>query len=65
MIGLSYSEFIVLVEKMRTAQKDYFTLRTRTALERAKALERRVDALVLTMTVEQPVQHRLMEEVPQ
>ena len=36
--------FFMLVREMRTAQKDYFRLRSHDALAKSKALERKVDA---------------------
>lgn len=39
-------EIIELVRQMREAQRRYFTMRTAMNLERAKALEARVDAAI-------------------
>lgn len=36
-------EFLVLVDKMRTAQKEYFKFKTKTDLKRSIALEAKVD----------------------
>ena len=38
------SDFMKLVEGMRTLQKEYFRTRSRDVLERSKQLERQVDA---------------------
>jgi hypothetical protein len=46
------SEFIELVEQMRTAQKNYFRTRSKTILEQSKALERQVDAVIAQLTEE-------------
>ncbi|MBQ2622369.1 MAG: hypothetical protein IJF84_13600 [Thermoguttaceae bacterium] len=35
--------FVLLVQQMRTSQKDYFSTRTKAALEKSKKLERDVD----------------------
>ena len=40
---MDYEQFKGLVLEMRTAQKEYFETRSRDALQRSKALERRVD----------------------
>lgn len=40
---MKLEEFVSLVQEMRQAQKDYFTLRSYKSLKRAKALEKRVD----------------------
>ena len=40
------NEFIELVRQMREAQKEYFRTRDRQVLQRSKALEKRVDALI-------------------
>ena len=40
------NEFIELVRQMREAQKEYFHTRDRQVLQRSKALEKRVDALI-------------------
>lgn len=37
-------EFIELVREMRNAQKEYFSKRSKDALNRSKELERKVDA---------------------
>ena len=39
-------EFVNLVKKMRTAQKDYFHTRTKAALERSKQFEKEVDQAI-------------------
>jgi hypothetical protein len=39
-------EFIELVERMRKAQKAYFRMKLQSNLEKAKALEKEVDALI-------------------
>ena len=56
---MTYTEFARLIYDMRQAQKAFFNRRTRTALELAKDLERRVDREVLqilgdAITAEQP-----------
>lgn len=38
--------FVLLVQQMRTSQKDYFSQRTKSALERSKKLEREVDTAI-------------------
>lgn len=40
---MDYEQFKGLVREMRTAQKEYFETRSRDALQRSKALEKRVD----------------------
>ena len=42
----SINDFVSLVKKMRTAQKDYFHTRTKAALERSKQFEKEVDQAV-------------------
>lgn len=39
-------DFITTVKDMREAQKEYFRTRDRQVLQRSKALEKRVDALI-------------------
>lgn len=39
-------KFFKLVKEMREAQRDYFSTRSHDALQRAKALERNVDAYI-------------------
>lgn len=39
-------DFITTVKAMREAQKEYFRTRDRQVLQRSKALEKRVDALI-------------------
>ena len=43
---MTNSEFISLVERMRTAQKAYFRRRTPEALQTSKELEREVDRVI-------------------
>lgn len=43
---MEYLEFVNLVEKMRSAQQDFFKTRDRGALGRAKALEAQVDKVI-------------------
>ncbi len=45
---LSNYQFAVLVAQMREAQKTYFARRTRSALQSAVTLEKRVDEYLLT-----------------
>lgn len=40
---MDYKAFKALVKEMRTVQKEYFRDRSHDALQRSKALERRVD----------------------
>lgn len=40
---MDYKAFKALVREMRTAQKEYFRDRSHDALQRSKALEKRVD----------------------
>ena len=40
---MDYEQFKGIVREMRTAQKEYFETRSRDALQRSKALEKRVD----------------------
>lgn len=40
---MDYEAFKALVREMRTAQKEYFRDRSHDALQRSKALEKRVD----------------------
>lgn len=48
---MQIEQFIDLVKRMRSAQKEYFTQgRTREALERSKQLEREVDAEIKLST---------------
>ena len=44
--SLSMKDFITTVKAMREAQKEYFRTRDRQVLQRSKALEKRVDALI-------------------
>lgn len=44
---MTVGEFANLVEKMRQAQKKYFSIRSQKSLEEAKALEQQVDALLV------------------
>ena len=46
MVTMTDKEIIELVRQMREAQRRYFTMRTGYNLERAKALEARVDAAI-------------------
>ena len=50
---MNYTEFVRLVYDMRRAQQDYFDRRTRSALELAKSLERRVDREALQILGDQ------------
>lgn len=43
---MTVGEFADLVEKMRKAQKTYFSTRSQKALEESKLLEKQVDALI-------------------
>lgn len=43
---MTVGEFVDLVEKMRKAQKTYFSTRSQKALEESKALEKQVDTLI-------------------
>lgn len=45
------SEFIALVHRMRTAQKNYFKNRLNKDLQESKALEREVDNALSKLTV--------------
>lgn len=44
--SLIMRDFITTVKAMREAQKEYFRTRDRQVLQRSKALEKRVDALI-------------------
>jgi len=44
--SLIMKDFITTVKAMREAQKEYFRTRDRQVLQRSKALEKRVDALI-------------------
>lgn len=44
--SLIMKNFITTVKTMREAQKEYFRTRDRQVLQRSKALEKRVDALI-------------------
>lgn len=59
---MRYTEFVSLVERMRSAQKTYFINHSRQALEKAKDLETRVDAAVLQVVNALPQQVGLFEE---
>ena len=54
-------DYAILVREMRSAQKDYFSTRTRTALSLAKELEQRVDRVTLQLIGEQATQESLFE----
>lgn len=43
---MTVGEFADLVEKMRKAQKTYFSTRSQKALEESKLFEKQVDALI-------------------
>lgn len=43
---MTVGEFVNLVEKMRKAQKTYFSTRSQKALEESKTLEKQVDVLI-------------------
>lgn len=43
---MTVKEFLILCAQMRKAQKQYFTTRSRRALDESKALEARVDAIL-------------------
>lgn len=49
-------EFTILVWKMREAQREYFSRRSQETLEKARALERQVDAEIKRRVneIEQP-----------
>ena len=44
--SLIMKDFITTVKAMREAQKEYFRTRDRQVLQRSKALEKRLDALI-------------------
>lgn len=44
---MTVGEFADLVEKMRKAQKTYFSTRSQKALEESKLFEKQVDALII------------------
>ena len=46
-------EFIILVEEMRSAQKEYFRTRSATSLNRSKQLEREVDTKIKELSNKQ------------
>lgn len=43
-------DFILLVEKMRTAQKDYFRNRQKIDLDKSRQLERSVDKFITELS---------------
>lgn len=45
--------FLELVSRMRTAQKEYFSTRSRAALIQSKELERKVDLMLLDFAEQQ------------
>lgn len=46
---MEYNEFIDAVREMRASQKHYFVTRNKEELQRAKALERKVDFMLEKM----------------
>lgn len=48
---MSQNDFVLLVSKMREAQKSYFRMRTSQDLQRSKQLERQVDTEVSKYTI--------------
>ncbi len=60
---MTYHEFVALVEEMCSAQKAYFLNHSQQALERAKRLEKRVDATVLQIVNEMPQQAALFSAI--
>ena len=53
--------FALLVERMRSSQRDYFKYRTPAMLANAKALEKRVDNEILLIISEQGTQTQMEE----
>lgn len=45
-----FGDFEIIVQKMRAAQKRYFSTKCRTALQESKVLERSVDAFLASKT---------------
>lgn len=52
---MSYLEFVLLVRKMRAAQKDYFKVRSQRVLLQCKDLERQVDTQIEELTNGKPL----------
>ena len=55
--------FALLVEQMRSSQRDYFKYRTQAILQKAKALEKRVDNEILFIISDQGTTQTQMEEL--
>lgn len=55
------NDFEILVQKMRAAQKRYFSTKCRTALQESKVLERTVDAFLASKLPpqEEPVDNQI------
>lgn len=51
---MNAQQFFQLVASMREAQREYFKTRSRSSLERSKALERRVDDEIKRVTAIRP-----------
>lgn len=58
------SEFIELVEQMRTAQNRYFKERSQASLVEARILERKVDVAIQRIKADAAAQREREEEVP-
>lgn len=54
--------FIELVGRMRTAQKEYFSTRSRSALIKSKELERKVDLMLLDFAGKQSQERRMRQQ---
>ena len=53
--------FLEYVGRMRTAQKEFFSTRCRTALAQAKIFERKVDKMLLDFALYQSQQRRIRQ----
>lgn len=51
--------FALLVERMRSSQRDYIKYRQQQMLQQSKALEKRVDAEILLIVSDQPTQEEI------
>lgn len=54
--------FALLVERMRSIQRDYFKYRTQALLQQAKQLEARVDAEILLILSDQPTTGNIFDK---
>lgn len=54
--------FALLVERMRSSQRDYFKYRQQPILQKSKALEKRVDNEILLIFSDQPTNGNLFDK---